>query len=106
MTYRNKSLLEAARYAPQCMSCLKHNDGTVVAAHSNQQRDNKGVGHKSSDYRVAYVCNSCHSNLDQGMYLDKQSRIDVWELAHRRTIGWLFETGVLAVDIDVLRLRR
>ena len=102
MTYRNEKILQAARYAPHCMSCMKNNDGTVVAAHSNQQRDNKGVGHKASDYRVAYLCQKCHENVDQGMHLDKQSRIDVWELAHRRTVGWLFESGALAVDLNAI----
>lgn len=103
MTYRNPKLLQAARYAPHCMLCLKHNDGTVVAAHSNQQRDNKGVGHKASDYRVGYICGTCHTSLDQGMHLDKQSRIELWELAHRRTVGWLFESGALTVDLGAIK---
>ena len=98
MTYRNPKILQAAKHVPHCMSCMKHNDGTVVAAHSNQQRDNKGTGTKSHDYRIAYLCQRCHENLDQGMHLDKQSRIDVWELAHRRTVGWLFESGVVTVN--------
>jgi hypothetical protein len=85
------------------MSCLKDNDGTVVAAHSNQQRDNKGTGTKAHDYRVASLCQRCHENLDQGMHLDKQSRIDVWELAHRRTVGWLFDSGSITVDIGRLK---
>lgn len=98
MTYRNKKLLDAARYAPYCMSCQRLNDGTVVAAHSNQQRDNKGVGTKSHDYRVAFLCARCHADIDQGSYMDKAAKAEVWEAAHRRTIGWLFDTGVLTVN--------
>ena len=38
--YRNKKLLEVVREAP-CMHCGAQ-DGTVVAAHSNQLKDGKG----------------------------------------------------------------
>lgn len=99
MTYRNKSILKAAKYAPHCMSCMNHNDGTVVAAHSNQQRDGKGMGHKADDYRVAYLCQTCHHLIDQGAGYDKQTRIDIWEAAHRKTVGWLFDSGILLVNL-------
>lgn len=95
MSYRNKCLLEAARYVPQCMSCGRQNDGTVVAAHSNQQRDGKGMGNKAHDYRVAYMCHRCHADIDQGSAWDKRSKAEVWEIAHRRTVGWWFEAGLL-----------
>ena len=42
--YRNKKLLEAVREFP-CAMCGRQ-DGTVCAAHSNQQRDCKGTGIK------------------------------------------------------------
>jgi hypothetical protein len=93
MTYRSRKLLDAAREAPICFSCDRPNDGTVVAAHSNQSRDGKGAGHKAADYRIAFLCCSCHSELDQGKCMSRQERIDTWEHAHRKTIGWLFESG-------------
>lgn len=93
MNYRNKKLLEAVREAPNCFICGKQNDGTVVAAHSNQQRDGKGTGIKAHDYRVAAVCFSCHSELDQGKNWLKSERQLFWENAHRKTVGWLFESG-------------
>ena len=72
-------------------------DGTVVAAHSNQLRDGKGRSLKASDYRIAALCFRCHAELDQGAKLTKAERIEMWESAHRATIGWLFENGKLTV---------
>ena len=93
MNYRNQKLLEAVREIPHCTSCGKHNDSTIVAAHSNQLRDGKGKGIKAHDYRIAALCYSCHSELDQGSKLSKEERVELWEEAHRKTIGWLFENG-------------
>lgn len=87
--YRNLKLLEAVRNSP-CQICDVQ-DGTVVAAHSNQLRDGKGKGIKAHDYRIAALCFKCHSMIDQGKDLSKQERIEQWEMAHRRTIGWLFD---------------
>jgi hypothetical protein len=69
----------------------------VVAAHSNQQRDGKGMGIKSHDYRIAALCFTCHADIDQGKRLNKEERKAVWDEAHRRTIGWLFDRGHLIV---------
>ena len=91
MMYRNKKLLEAVREAP-CMNCGAQ-DGTVVAAHSNQLRDGKGRGIKAHDYRIAALCYRCHSDLDQGARMTKEERLNFWEEAHRKTVGWLFESG-------------
>jgi len=95
LNYRNKKLLEIARKLP-CCHCGRE-DGTVVAAHSNQLRDGKGKSIKASDYRIASLCFLCHSELDQGKNLSKQERVDMWEEAHRKTIGLLFENGYLEV---------
>ena len=95
MTYRNKKLLEVVRKLP-CQICGIE-DGTIVAAHSNQQRDGKGTGIKANDYRIAALCNKCHMELDQGKSMSKVERIDTWENAHRNTIGQLFEYGYLKV---------
>ena len=88
MNYRNKKLLEIVREAP-CMMCSIQ-DGTVVAAHSNQLRDGKGTGIKSQDFRIAALCHQCHYMIDNDKMLDKHDRIAAWEEAHRKTIGWLF----------------
>ena len=93
MTYRNKKLLELARQIP-CTLCGKE-DGTIVAAHSNQQKDDKGTGIKSADYRIASLCYGCHMELDQGRSYTKSQRLELWEQAHRKTIGELFERGFI-----------
>ena len=95
VNYRNKKLLNLAKDAP-CMLCGS-SDGTVVAAHSNQLRDGKGTGIKSSDFRIAYVCYTHHDMIDNDKRLDKQERINLWEDAHRKTIAWLFENNHLEV---------
>ena len=93
--YRNKKLLEIVRQSP-CQNCgIK--DGTIVAAHSNQLRDGKGRGIKAHDYRIAALCYGCHMELDQGNKLSRDERINIWEEAHRKTIGWLFENDYLEV---------
>lgn len=93
--YRNKRLLELVRNFP-CQHCLIQ-DGTVVAAHSNQLRDGKGRGIKANDYRVAALCYRCHMELDQGKDLSKLERVEMWEEAHRKTIGLLFDNEHLEV---------
>jgi hypothetical protein len=91
--YRNRKLLDIVREAP-CQICGAQ-DGTIVAAHSNQQRDGKGMGIKAHDYRIAALCYLCHVDVDQGQCLNKEERKAVWDEAHRRTIGWLFDGGYL-----------
>lgn len=95
--YRNKKLLEVARLLP-CQHCGIE-DGTVVAAHSNQLRDGKGRGLKASDFRIASLCFRCHAEADTSSTLTKVARIEMWEQAHRATIGELFERGYLVVKL-------
>lgn len=93
--YRNKKLLEVVRQSP-CQHCGSQN-GTVVAAHSNQLRDGKGKGIKASDFRIAALCFRCHSELDQGSKMTKQERVEMWEESHRKTIAWLFESDHIEI---------
>ena len=93
--YRNRKLLDLARELP-CQHCGV-SDGTVVAAHSNQLRDGKGRGLKAHDYRIASLCFKCHAELDQGSKMSKQERVEMWEEAHRKTIGLLFERELIVV---------
>ena len=89
--YRNSKLLKAVRQF-SCQHCGSQ-DGTVVAAHSNQLRDGKGKGIKAHDYRIAALCMTCHYEIDQGSKLSKAERLEIWEEAHRKTIGLLFDHG-------------
>jgi hypothetical protein len=87
--------LEIVRESP-CQLCGA-SDGTVVAAHSNQLRDGKGRSIKAHDYRIAALCYRCHFDLDQGSKMSKEDRVDIWEMAHRKTVGWLFDNEHLEV---------
>ena len=93
--YRNQKLLEALRAAP-CMHCGVE-DGTVCAPHSNQMRDGKGRSLKAHDYRIAALCFTCHSELDQGRDMDRVERVNMWEDAHRATVGWLFDNDLIGL---------
>ena len=83
-----------AKDAPYCFCCGRTNDGTIVAAHSNQIRDQKGKGIKAHDFRVAYICHNCHHEIDQGKKT-KDEKKEFWAEAPRATIGWLFTSGRL-----------
>jgi hypothetical protein len=93
--YRNKKLLEVVRQSP-CQHCGSQN-GTVVAAHSNQLRDGKGRGIKAGDYRIAALCFRCHSELDQGTKMSRAERVEMWEESHRKTIAWLFDNDHIEI---------
>jgi hypothetical protein len=69
--------------------------GPSQVAHSNQQRDGKGMGIKSHPWRVAAMCPACHVDLDSGADLSKQERREAWDEAHRTTMGLLFERGLV-----------
>jgi hypothetical protein len=77
MMYRDRRLLEIVRDAP-CMVCFNQ-DGTVVAAHSNQLKDGKGRSIKAHDFRIAAMCYRCHTRCDQGADLSKAERVEMWE---------------------------
>ena len=92
--YRNPKLLRLARLS-DCKECGA-DDGTIVAAHSNQGRDGKGMGMKSSDAAIAFICHRCHTEIDQGKE-PAPIRLARWEAAHRATMRWLIEEGHLKV---------
>lgn len=96
MTYRSRKLLDAAKHSPRCFCCGMANDGTVVAAHANGSEYGKGMGQKAHDWAIAFVCFTCHTQIDQGM-LPREQRKDMWLHAHIRTMAYLFDNGVLGV---------
>ena len=95
MNYRNRKLLNLAN-GQACQHCGIQ-DGTVVAAHSNQSRHGKGTGIKANDCFVAWLCNRCHVELDQGKALSRSQKADLWQLAHEKTLLKMFELGMLEV---------
>lgn len=97
MTFRSRKLLDAAKEAPRCFCCGRHNDGTVVMAHANWHEYGKGAGLKAHDWAVAAICGECHSSIDQGAHMTKDERKASWLAAHIRTMAWLFDSGKIVV---------
>ena len=95
MTFRSEDLRRAVA-SLECMHCGV--EGRTQAAHSNQQRDGKGMGHKASDAAIAALCGACHAEIDQGRDMSKAERIEAWESAHRKTMRALIERGILKVN--------
>ena len=100
-TYRNSKILAHAN-GQECQNC-GNNDGSTVAAHSNQQEHGKGRGIKAHDLYVAYLCQHCHSWLDQGTGNDptdlyNSSRTEKQEMftrAMHKTMLILVKDGIL-----------
>ena len=88
---RDKRILEFCRTLP-CQACMA-DDGTVVAAHSNQAKHGKGRGIKASDQYVAALCYRCHYMIDQGRD-SRETKIAIWEAAHDRTQKHLKAAGL------------
>ena len=86
--YRNKKILEAAR-GEDCTLCGK-NDGTTVAAHSNLISDGKGVGKKSDDIYISFLCFHCHSGYDAHKITQED-----FHIAMKRTWKILLTKGIL-----------
>jgi len=95
LNYRNTKLLEAVRELP-CQLCGIE-DGTVVAAHSNQLRHGKGKAIKAHDWAIAALCHKCHADIDQGGMYDKQTRFGLWDKAFETTLHLLWERGIIEV---------
>lgn len=87
-----KKLRESANGAP-CMSCGKM-DGTVVAAHRNEYG---GMGMKTTDVWVAYLCSECHFSLDNGKEMSREERRTFWLRAYANTVRYWFNQGIVRV---------
>jgi len=72
-------------------------DGTVVAAHSNQSKHGKGRGIKASDQYVAALCHRCHFEVDQGKGT-REEKNAIWDEAHRLTRMILEKDGLWPQD--------
>lgn len=93
MTYRNAKLLKAANGRP-CVLCS--GVGTTVAAHSNALEHGRGMGHKAPDFMVAYLCQSCHDEVDgRKGGRSKEEKREMWMRAWVRTVKAWFEEGIV-----------
>jgi hypothetical protein len=89
---RSKAILEACREIA-CQVCGA-DDGTVVAAHSNQSKHGKGMGIKADDRYVAAMCSICHHQIDQGFLYSREERNGIWDAAHDKTVEQLQQRGL------------
>lgn len=96
---RSPAVLKACRAIP-CTNCGR-DDGTVVAAHSNQAKHGKGRSIKASDVFVASLCHSCHSMLDQGSQMNRVERERMWNACHRQTLRELVRGGLWPAGVPV-----
>lgn len=76
MNWRNKKLTQSAKNEA-CVACGA-DDGTIVWAHSNEQKHGKGMGIKSHDLFGAYLCMACHHNYDVGMGLTRKAKMELF----------------------------
>lgn len=91
-------LRQSAKDAPHCMNpgCLRSNhDKRCVLAHANWLDYGKGVGLKTSDIFGAILCNECHDYVDRGPHQYSADRRHLWERAHRATLVYWIQAGIL-----------
>jgi hypothetical protein len=89
-------LLAAARNYP-CAHCSR-DDGTVVAAHSNELAMGRGIGFKTKHFQVAYLCMECHDAHEGRRHgLTREQRQQLWHRAHCVTVAWWFRDGLVIV---------
>lgn len=69
-------------------------DGTVVAAHSNE---GKGMGIKSPDHTIMFLCHRCHSEYDSGTIMTKEEKRAFAYRNNAKTLRILIEEGSLDV---------
>ena len=80
--FRSKQHLKNVANLP-CQACGI--EGQTQAAHSNWAEHGKGRSIKASDEFVAALCQTCHTELDQGSRLSKEQRRQMWDQAYEKT---------------------
>ena len=86
--FRSEAIRALAKDQP-CQRCGRE-DGTTVSAHSNSHKHGKGGKIKAHDCFIAWLCNQCHYEIDNGKTMTKEERYDEWESAYIRTMPKLF----------------
>jgi hypothetical protein len=98
---RSTALLDACRElaCQHCGAAGPH--AGVCAAHSNWGVHGKGKSIKADDNRVASLCFTCHSAIDQGSRLDEHERQELWWPAHVRTVALLVHLSLWPAGVPV-----
>ena len=94
MIFRSPKLLALAR-GQSCVNCGS-DDGTVVSAHSNLLEHGKGRGLKAHDGMIAWLCYSCHTELDQGK-MGKDEKRDFTLTAIAKTYMRMWDQGLITL---------
>lgn len=95
LMFRSPALLKLARNQP-CAWC-GCNDGTTVAAHADWSDYGKGMGLKAHDCYIAFLCQRCHSYVDQSD-ASREDKRSLWIEAHKRTLLYLFDNELIVVS--------
>lgn len=97
--YRNRKLLDAVHQLP-CTFALPGvcEGGLGEPCHSNFARHGKGKSMKAHDCYVASGCRSCHREVDQGMRMSREERVDAWQRAFEKTLLLLWERKLIEVS--------
>ena len=101
--HRDRKFLDLAHRVNRCQfnlqGCLGYSADGMEPAHSNQQKDGKGMGIKAHDFRHVAACTHCHSQYD-GRIPRPYTRMQLEELfdeAWQRTLTLYFTSGWLKV---------
>jgi hypothetical protein len=91
------SKLHAAAKNYPCAWCNRQ-DGTIVPAHCNELALGRGIGHKTPDFLVAYLCHDCHDAVDGRAHgLPIAEKRAMWNRAYVVTVSWWFRDGLIEV---------
>ena len=92
--YRNHKLLKSAR-DQLCVMCGSM--GSTTSAHCNELAF-RGMGLKSHDCLVAWLCQDCHDLVDgRTGYLTLEEKREMWRTAFIRTVIRWFEQSIIEV---------
>ena len=101
--FRSKALTDLAR-DQRCQNCGSFHG--VVSAHSNLSSHGKGKSIKAHDAFIAWLCQSCHSWLDQGSVGRDPSQVyeptrddkaEMWTRAAFKTWLEMWQQGLIKV---------
>lgn len=91
-----KKILNAAK-GRECVRCGR-DDGTIVACHYSglyAHQLGKGIGKKSHDHCVAFLCSECHSILDNYKTGNDAERAADFMLQILKTLAILFDERII-----------
>lgn len=97
--YRNRKLLDAITQLP-CQFLIPgvcEGGANSQPCHSNFQKHGKGKSMKAHDCYVAAGCAACHREVDQGMKLSRDERVEIFQRAMERTLLLLWQRQLIEV---------